>query len=105
MDIFLRDMAAGTAKPIYNHMNDLPEMAAANCSAVISTASLSPTAPTESEEPPSLSLIADPFRGLPRLLGAGEVDLGGGVGDGGHHRGAERTVVIEQRCRADGDAV
>ena len=29
MDIFLRDMAAGAAKPIYNYMNDLPEMAAA----------------------------------------------------------------------------
>jgi radical SAM superfamily enzyme YgiQ (UPF0313 family) len=29
MDIFLRDMAVGTAKPIYNYMNDLPEMAAA----------------------------------------------------------------------------
>ncbi|MEZ5890645.1 MAG: hypothetical protein R3D52_10660 [Xanthobacteraceae bacterium] len=29
MDVFLRDMAAGTAKPIYNYMNDLPEMAAA----------------------------------------------------------------------------
>jgi hypothetical protein len=29
MDVFLRDMAAGTAKPIYNYMDDLPEMAAA----------------------------------------------------------------------------
>jgi radical SAM superfamily enzyme YgiQ (UPF0313 family) len=29
MEIFLRDMAVGTAKPIYNYMNDLPEMAAA----------------------------------------------------------------------------
>jgi Radical SAM superfamily len=29
MDAFLRDMAAGQAKPIYNYMDDLPEMAAA----------------------------------------------------------------------------
>ena len=29
MDVFLRDVAAGTMKPIYNYMNDLPEMAAA----------------------------------------------------------------------------
>jgi Radical SAM superfamily len=29
MDVFLRDMAAGTPKPIYNYMDDLPEMAEA----------------------------------------------------------------------------
>ena len=29
MDVFLRDMAAGTAKPIYNYMDDLPDMASA----------------------------------------------------------------------------
>ncbi len=29
MDVFLRDMAAGTPKPIYNYMDDLPEMAQA----------------------------------------------------------------------------
>ena len=29
MDVFLRDMAAGTTKPIYNYMTDLPQMAAA----------------------------------------------------------------------------
>jgi radical SAM superfamily enzyme YgiQ (UPF0313 family) len=29
MDEVLRDVAAGTAKPIYNYLNDLPEMAAA----------------------------------------------------------------------------
>ena len=29
MDVFLRDMAAGTTKPIYNYMTDLPQLAAA----------------------------------------------------------------------------
>jgi len=29
IDVFLRDMAAGTPKPIYNYMDDLPEMAEA----------------------------------------------------------------------------